>query len=450
MNSLQATIKYQIKYLSGLSKTITLYLFVFLCILLAGCQSATQSEVQPATLLPTAIQTVAPVETPQIIATASIPTASVTPTQQMTSPTPDIERETDSGSLELITPSPVSFTKDGMFLYGATINGEDHIYALQPGGTSRFITKGIMLYGQAISPDGTKIVVDANPLSQQPPLPDNVFIFDVETGEISPFNFIGVPPFKVFWSDDGSSILYLARYDEASPDQLVVYDVVSGENRVLVEMEKILFTSGWAVDGQTVAYVADTGGQYDLFTINSETLEQQQLTDDLDIETMVLWSPVAPQLLVGSVIDKMSAFEAWPWGVENLYLFDIINNNSHTLMSKWLGSESVSWSSDGKHIIFSDASLLCNIDLETMAETCPPTNLSPFDKYNVSFRTQPIWSADSNWAAFYAINMPCMMIYFLELETNTTVPGDLGCDITEISRSSPIYWSQADLPETSD
>ncbi|MCZ7672014.1 MAG: hypothetical protein M5U34_35260 [Chloroflexi bacterium] len=56
-------------------------------------------------------------------------------------------------------------------------------------------------------------------------------------------------------------------------------------------MEKILLTSGWSVDGQTIAYVADVEGQYDLFTINSETLEQQQLTDDPDIETMVLWSP---------------------------------------------------------------------------------------------------------------------------------------------------------------
>ncbi|MBK8987687.1 MAG: hypothetical protein IPM39_16680 [Chloroflexi bacterium] len=336
MNSLQATIKHHIKYLSGLNETTPLYLFVFLYILLAGCQSATQSEVQPATMLPTAIQTVAPVETPQTIAAATIPIASVTPTQQMTRPTPDPDKEgePESVTLELATPSPVSFEEDGMFLYGATINDEDHIYALQPGGSSRFITKGIMLYGQAISPDGTKIVVDANPLSQQPSLPENVFIFDVETGEISPFNFLGVPPFKVFWSDDGSSILYLARHDEASPDQLVVYDVVSGENRVLVEMEKILFTSGWAVDGQTVAYVADVGGQYDLFTINSETLEQQQLTDDPDIETMVLWSPSSLQLLVGVKPNSESPFEMCH-GASRIYILSkqkaVIGN--YSLMS---------------------------------------------------------------------------------------------------------------------
>ncbi len=412
----------------------------------AGCQSTAQNEVQSATPLPTNIQATAPVITPQATATASIAAASATPTQKPTSPTPDKETGTITATLEIITPSPVSFKEDGMFLYGATVNDEDHIYALQPGGRSSFITKGIMFYGQAISPDGTKIVVDANPLSQRPPLPENVFIFDVETGETLPFNFLGVPPFKVYWSADGSSILYVARYDEASPEQLVVYDVISGENRVLVEMEKILLTSGWSVDGQTVAYVADVEGQYDLFTINSEILEQQQLTDDLDIETMVLWSPTAPQLLVGSVIDEMSAFEDWPWGVENLHLFDTISNHSRLLMSKWLGSESVSWSPDGEYIIFSDAGLLCHKNLETMTETCPPTNLYPFDEYNVSFRTQPTGSADGEWAAFYAINMPCMMLYFLELETNSAVPGDLGCDVTEISRSSPIYWSQADIP----
>ncbi|MCZ7672013.1 MAG: hypothetical protein M5U34_35255 [Chloroflexi bacterium] len=156
----------------------------------AGCQSIAQNEVQSATPLPTYVQATAPVITPQAtVVTASIAAASATLTQKPTNPTPDKETGAVTATLEIITPSPVSFKEDGMFLYGATVNDEDHIYALQPGGRSRFITKGIMLYGQAISPDGTKVVVDANPLSQRPPLSENVFIFDVETGETLPFNF---------------------------------------------------------------------------------------------------------------------------------------------------------------------------------------------------------------------------------------------------------------------
>jgi len=446
MNSLQKRKKYHV-----MNKTKPLYLLAFLCVLWAGCQSIAQNEVQSATPLPTYVQATAPVITPQAtVVTASIAAASATLTQKPTNPTPDKETGAVTATLEIITPSPVSFKEDGMFLYGATVNDEDHIYALQPGGRSRFITKGIMLYGQAISPDGTKVVVDANPLSQRPPLSENVFIFDVETGETLPFNFLGVPPFKVFWSVDGSSILYVARYDEASPAQLVVYDVISGENRVLVEMEKILLTSGWSVDGQTIAYVADVEGQYDLFTINSETLEQQQLTDDPDIETMVLWSPTSPQLMVGVKPNSESPFEMWPLGIEYLYLVETESNNWQILTDKFLTSESVSWSPDGKQIALWNEGLLCIKNLETMTEVCPLTNISPFDEFIVSFDTRPIWSADGDWAAFYAINMPCMMIYFLELETNSAMPGDLGCDVTEISRSSPIYWSQADIPTPED
>ncbi|MCZ7672015.1 MAG: hypothetical protein M5U34_35265 [Chloroflexi bacterium] len=125
----------------------------------------------------------------------------------------------------------------------------------------------------------------------------------------------------------------------------------------------------------------------------------------------------------------------WPLGIEYLYLVETESNNWQILTDKFLTSESVSWSPDGKQIALWNEGLLCIKNLETMTEVCPLTNISPFDEFIVSFDTRPIWSADGDWAAFYAINMPCMMIYFLELETNSAMPGDLGCDVTEISEA---------------
>ena len=344
-----------------------------------------------------------------------------------------------------LTPS-FSLIPDGFLLYGlAGIDEEYQIYALQPDETSRFVSKGQMLSGQAYSPDGTMLIVDTNDWSSPPLSPDKVFILNLETGETLPLNLLAHPRSGVFWSADGNSLLYIDKYSEDAVNKLIMYDIASGENKTLVELENILLTSGWAVDGETIAYVAEVDGQYDLFTINSHTLEWQQLSNDPEIETLVLWSPAAPQLLVGNVLDERSAFEGWPWGVESLYLVDSDSNNWEWLTDKFLTSVSLAWSPDGKQIAFSDAGLLCIKNLETMAETCPLADVAPYNDYFASFWEPPVWSPDGTWLAFLAYNEVCDVLHFLELETNTVVPGDLGCDTVIWSPLAPIYWLPGNL-----
>jgi dipeptidyl aminopeptidase/acylaminoacyl peptidase len=163
---------------------------------------------------------------------------------------------------------------------------------------------------------------------------------------------------------------------------------------------------------------------------------------------MILWSPAAPQLLIGNNPDDGHVFEMWPWGVESLHLLDTNSGNWQLLTDKFLTSESVSWSPDGKQIVFSDAGLLCIKNLETMAETCPLADVTPYNEYFASFGEPPVWSVDGTWLAFRAYNETCDMVYFLELHTNLVVPSDLGCDIIFESPIAPIYWVPAKFPES--
>jgi Tol biopolymer transport system component len=428
-----------------------LILFIICCEFLAACQSdsiPTEAIPSAQNLSAKPTSTIFPTNTPKptlqtTTATSSItvlPSATVIPTKN----DPIIPTATPSA-----TPSPIHFQSQGFLLYGiSNINEESQIYALQAGGTSHFITTGQLLSGQAFSPDSTKIIVDTNDWSNPPLSPEKVFIFDLKTGELMPLNLLAHPRSGIFWSEDGASLLYIDKYSEDASDQLVLYDIASGENKILAEVDSILHSAGWSVDNQTIAFVAQVDGQYDLFTVNSETFAQEQLTDNPDIETMVLWSPVAPQLLVGTVLDERSAFESWPWGVESLFLLDIDNDNWQLFIHKWLGSESASWSPDGQQIVYSDAGLLCIKNTKTLVEFCPLADTSPHNEYFASFWEPPVWSVDGTWLAFRAYNETCHMVYFLELHTNLVVPSDLGCDITFGSPIAPIYWMPANLPES--
>jgi Tol biopolymer transport system component len=422
-------------------KIIPLFQTLFLYLALVGCQMIEPEAVlESTTLTPIPTRPVVALESPLVTATPSNTAIPITPSPVFATPSPTVTLPTPSPTITL-TPTPL--TVDGFLLYGVVVDEEGRIYALQPGSESHFVSTGQMLPGQALSPDGTMLIIDTNDRSQPPLSPEKVFMLSLETGEKSSMNLLAHPRSGIFWSADGNSLLYIDNYSSDDTDQLILYDLVSGENQVLVEVEHILVTAGWSEDGETIAYVAESNGQFDLYIVNSNTLEKQQLTNNPDIETLVLWSPIVPQLLVGTVLDERSAFEGWPWGVENLYLFDPSSNEWQLLVEKWLGSESVSWSPNGKQIVFTDIDSLCILDLEMMVDICPLAEVEPYNEYYISFVEPPIWSDDGNWLAFRAYNGRCRMIYFLELETNTVVSGDLGCDISMVVPLSRLYWSMA-------
>jgi Tol biopolymer transport system component len=258
-----------------------------------------------------------------------------------------------------------------------------------------------------------------------------------------PLHLSTYPSSGIFWSKDERSLLYIAKYDDNQKvDQLIQYDLATGTNQVLSEMEEILVTAGWSSNGNEIAFVAKVNEQYDIFLINNITLEQEQITNNPDIETMILWNTLDSHLLIGSVLDERSAFEGWPWGIETLSLYDTESNEWIWHLDKYLTSESVSWSPDGNQILFESAGSICLIDSDTMSEICPITESTLPPNHFVSFRTKPVWSPDGKWAAFYATRADCIALYFLEVETGAVTQGDLGC--TEISFSSPIYWLSAE------
>jgi Tol biopolymer transport system component len=136
--------------------------------------------------------------------------------------------------------------------------------------------------------------------------------------------------------------------------------------------------AGWSPDSRKIVYQAEIEGQFDLFIVDIETLEVQQLTNDPETETYIYWSPVANHLLVGVSQDSDPFFHP-PYVAQALYLID--EDGNRRLLAEFEELVQFTWSPDGRQIAFSTFDDLCLLTIEDLSQYCPLREIFPDDKF---------------------------------------------------------------------
>ena len=333
-------------------------------------------------------------ETPQATPEATPTPAQVTPTS---SPAATVEPTPPSA------PSPV-------LLFGA--GSEGRIIAAWPAGqTKQFVAPGSPLYGQPLSPDGRHMIIEVQRTNREP---RQIAVLNLADGRSEPLRLLNEPN-TVHWSPDGRYLLYV--YAQESGDHLVLYDFTSGDNTPIAAMSIISFAAGWSADGSQIAFVASDDWQYDLYVLDVASRAVRRLTNNLAVETAVVWSPVDRTLLVGTDRYDERVLREGYLGVTTLYLIDS-DGQSQTLGaydSIW--PPSLAWSPDGQQISSAENGTLCILDLVTSHTTCPLEDTAPFATYATG-GDPPAWSPDDRWLAFRAAGFEavlCYGAYMLEL-----------------------------------
>jgi Tol biopolymer transport system component len=298
-------------------------------------------------------------------------------------------------------------------LLGAGSDGR--IIAAWPAGqTKQFVAPGSLLYGQPLSPDGRQMVIETQRANRDP---RQIAVLNLADGRIEPLHLL-TEPNTVHWSPDGRYLLY--GYRQESGDQLVLYEFASGNNTPIAAMWSIFLIAGWSADGRQIAFVASDDWQYDLYVLDVASQTMRRLTNNLAVETAVVWSPVDGTLLVGADRYDERVLREGYLGVTSLYLIDG-DGQSHTLGAyDSIGPPSLAWSPDGQQIAFSEYGTLCIIDLATRQTTCPLAETKPYGDYSAAFGDPPAWSPDDRWLAFRATGFEdglCYGVYALELAT---------------------------------
>ena len=146
----------------------------------------------------------------------------------------------------------------------------------------------------------------------------------------------------IAFSPDGNSLAVFASKREAGR-ALVIVDVLQGGVRRVIDMAvEQQMTPAWSPDGKHIAFAGNTEGIFDLFLLDLETLEIQNVTKDAIFDGAPAFSPDGNLLVFSSVIGDYA----------QLFAVDLTTGERRRMESGEANDIDPIFSSDGWRIYF--------------------------------------------------------------------------------------------------
>jgi len=388
--------------------------FLVLLVLLCGCKTGNRPE----PLLTSTSNTPEASEESTITATPII--LSPTPTQHTATPTiqptstPSVENQTNPWVIEEM---------GDILLFGNISRNNEHlVYQTNLDRDPQLLGYGELVTGQPWSPDKTQIIVRTSDA--------RLAIVNLLTGSKEDLNLEEYTS-TVYWSPNGKYILYsLPSSENSLMSRLVLYNLEDQQNKYLTEASRILSVAGWSSDSTKIGFVSNLSGQFDLYTLEIESLALQQLTDNLSLEIESSWSPVEDKLLFGAPFTNEIP-EVGPFPIKELFTVDSSGLNL-TLIGDFY-YENPTWSLDGQKIAFTRG-WICFLQIKDGTENCPTPDIP--NAHSIF----PGWSTDGNFIAFRATvtEAVCYRIFILDVSSNTVKEVETA---RQSCGTSHLYWT---------
>jgi cell division ATPase FtsA len=154
------------------------------------------------------------------------------------------------------------------------------------GTANRTLTDQIVTDGRATwSPDGGRLAFVADPDGVQ-----NVYVFDLATGDMTQLTDnpqdVGDPA----WSPDGATIAYWVQGAESGQDIWTI-PAEGGTPVQLTQQPGDDADPAWSPTGNEIAFSSTRNGDWDIFAMNADGRDQRQLTTDAADDQDPAWSP---------------------------------------------------------------------------------------------------------------------------------------------------------------
>lgn len=254
-----------------------------------------------------------------------------------------------------------------------------------------------MVVGQPWAPDGRAFLFNDESSYRAESVENYLTVFDLRSGETYEIALLA-RPYSAFWSPNGRYLFYTLGTTVEPPLQLVLYDFMTKENHILTEVlnESVYFyLAGWSHDSQKVGFITKLNGQFDAYSLQIDTLEMRQVTDDPEIELHMQWSQTENEILVG----KSNETEEWVLfstdlrSINELEFVMADGQAEPRRLANFTYANSLDWSPDGQTIAYTnlnDGLCLLHVTEETVA--CPEIATLSADDYSFTIHS---WSSDS-------------------------------------------------------
>ncbi|GAB4248607.1 MAG: hypothetical protein OHK005_15200 [Candidatus Methylacidiphilales bacterium] len=223
-----------------------------------------------------------------------------------------------------------------------------------------------------------------------------IFVMDMDGGNVRQLTNDGVLSLGPKFSSDGQRIAYTS-YKSGYPDVWII-DLAAGNKRRVAFFPGSNLGPAFSPDGSTLSVVLSKDGNTELYTISAEGGSPNRLTRTRGTESRPTWSPDgqqiafvsddrgspqiyltpagggAPRLLqTGSTYStepdwspdgKLIAYSTRAAGQTQIAVLDLATGQ-HRLVTEAGGSESPSWTSNSRHLVFTKGGQLHLLDTVT-------------------------------------------------------------------------------------
>lgn len=205
-----------------------------------------------------------------------------------------------------------------------------------------------------------------------------LYVLDVQTGAAESLPTIGN---QGAWSPDGKKIAFVRR----SPvmHDIFVMDADGSNVQQLTEDPEEDYLPSWSPDGKKIAFFSRRAGTQQVFVMNADGSEETNLTRRDGADSAPAWRPDGKKILFVSDRDGKGL---------RLHVMDANGDNVELLPAKESPSGMVipAWSPDGKQIAYSD-----RIGDAVEIFTCDADGKNPKRLTRLGgFNTFPAWSRD--------------------------------------------------------
>ena len=310
-------------------------LIVLVMILLSACSGVRQAD-QTVVVLTTTISSIQPTVT---LPLTLKPTSTIPPTQTAV--------PTDTALPPTVTPTPsptswvpLSGSGGGVLAFVAEHGGIPGIYVMNADGSDQRLVTDQFDTNPAWSPDGNKLAFTNRHGDEI-----KIYVIDLATGKLEPFTRTKRSPSEPDWSPDGKRIAYIDNPAHPGIDyELFVINADGSSPRQLTDSPgyQMYASPDWSPDGSRLSVASDQNGNYDIYLIDPDGRNLQQLTFTQADERSPAWSPDGTRI----------AFESNRVGNWEIYVMNRDGSNVQRLTDDPGGELAPAWSPDGTMLAF--------------------------------------------------------------------------------------------------
>lgn len=213
---------------------------------------------------------------------------------------------------------------------------------------------------------------------------------------------------------NGEIVYHVDSFEEGNTDRELISVFLDGSNPLFLTANGADDVNPhWSPNGRHIVFETVRRGQRDIFTLDTWTDNEHQITNDQRVDFAPVWSPDGTKILY-------YAYESPQSPSQDIYLIDLVTMETTQLTTDGISCEP-EWSPDGTQIVYVSRQITAGEDRDPYLYlmNADGSEQRPLNPDSPVFGTSPAWSPDGTEIAYEGIDGE---LYIVNADGSNTRP----------------------------